>query len=333
MYSLKEKKLSVIPKVTFYILFGLGAFYPSASCAAPRPTIVTTIGMIGTLIEPLVGDNGSVVTLMGSGVDPHLFKPTRSAVKYLGIADVILVNGLHLEGRLGVALERVRESGKEVYPVSDGIEKSLLLSPPEFQGAFDPHVWMDPVMWRAAFLSAASHLMKTHKELINEEFLYARDRIDQDLLALHECAEAAVRTITPARRVLITAHDAFQYFGRRYGIEVRGIQGLSTESEAGLRDLEDLVTFVVHRKIPAAFVESTISPRTIRALQDGVLAHGHSLTVGGELFADAMGTPGTYEGTYLGMMDHNITTIVRSLGGTLDKRGCFGRLSPKKKEE
>jgi manganese/zinc/iron transport system substrate-binding protein len=241
-------------------------------------------------------------------------------------ADLVLYNGLLLEGKMTDAFVRAATSGRRVVAVTERIDESFLLEPESFEGHFDPHVWMDPQAWSRAV------------EAIRDEFIaldpaHASDftsnatRYLAKLAELDAYALRVLHTVPPDRRVLVTAHDAFNYFGRRYNFEVVGIQGLSTESEAGVRDIERLVELLVTRQIPAVFVESSVSDRNIKALIDGARAVDHTVTIGGQLFSDAMGAPGTYEGTYLGMLDHNVTIIARALGGDAPPRGMNGQLA------
>jgi manganese/zinc/iron transport system substrate-binding protein len=210
--------------------------------------------------------------------------------------------------------------------VTELLDEKFLLEPPEFAGHTDPHVWMDVQGWMAAVKVVARSLGEVDAD--NAAYYQQNaDRYVAQLAKLNDYAKQALASIPKERRVLITAHDAFNYFGRAYDIDVRGIQGISTESEAGVADINKLVDFLVERKIPAIFVESSVSDKNIKALVEGSRARGHAVRIGGQLFSDAMGRPGTYEGTYLGMLDHNITTITRALGGQAPERGLNGKLA------
>lgn len=291
-----------------------------------RSNIVATVGMIADITRNVAGDHADVSGLMGSGVDPHLYKPTRSDVQQLMSADVIFYNGLLLEGKMTDSLVRAATSGKKVHAVTELLEQSYLLEPEEFEGHFDPHVWMDPSAWMQAVEVVKTKLIEfdpqntVHYENNAESYL-------KQLEALDHYAENVLGSVSEQQRVLVTAHDAFNYFGKRYGFEVVGIQGISTESEAGVRDIERLVGLLVDRQISAVFVESTVSERNINALIAGARARGHDVKIGGELFSDAMGDQGTYEGTYIGMIDHNVTTIAKALGGQAPERGLNGKLT------
>lgn len=289
--------------------------------------MVCTVGMITDIARRVAGDRAEVEGLIGSGVDPHLFSPTRDDVKRLLSGDVVFYNGLLLEGKLTDALVRAARGGRRVHAVTEGIDPSFLLSPEEFEGHADPHVWMDPEAWREAVKVVRDVLIETDPDG-RSEYERNADALLDELTVLTAYAEEVLSTVPEESRVLVTAHDAFNYFGRRFGFEVVGIQGISTESEAGVRDIERLVDLIVSRKVGAVFIESTVSERNIRALVVGARARGHSVAIGGSLFSDAMGAEGTYEGTYIGMIDHNVTTIARALGGSVPEGGMNGRLAP-----
>ncbi len=294
----------------------------------PSIKIIATTSMISDIAREIVGDKGSVIGLMGAGIDPHLYKPTRDDIITLNSADVIFYNGLLLEGKMSDALIRVAGSGKKVVPVTEMLESSYLLEPEDFQGHYDPHVWMDPLAWKEA-VKEVTKTLSLHNPALAEYFNKNSDRYLLELEALHQYAQKALATVPAEGRVLVTAHDAFNYFGRRYGFEVLGIQGISTESEAGVKDIERIVTLLVDRKVKAVFVESTVSDRNVKALIEGAQARGHKVVIGGTLFSDAMGKPNTYEGTYIGMIDHNVTTIASALGGNVDPKGMNRKLTEK----
>lgn len=310
---------------TVYVVMMI-LFTASVHAESQRPyKVVTTVGMIEDVTRQIAGDRAEVIGLMGSGVDPHLYKPTRSDIRRLMDADVIFYNGLLLEGKMADALIRAATSGKRVHAVTELIDEQYLLEPDEFEGLYDPHVWMDPAAWSRTIDVIRDKLIEfdsSGKEVYTANAAAYRDQLAE----LDAYAERVLGSVPERRRVLVTAHDAFNYFGRRFGYEVVGIQGLSTESEAGVRDIEDLVDLLVERGIGAVFVESTVSDRNIKALIAGAKARGHSVVIGGELFSDAMGDADTYEGTYIGMIDHNVSTIARALGGDVPERGMNGKL-------
>ena len=276
---------------------------PPVSAAIDRGPVAT----IAMIAEPL-----GIDSLMGSGVDPHLYKLTRTDIARLLGASHLLYCGLGLEGKMLDAVERLARSGKPATAVCEAVpEADRLPVAAGYAGAADPHLWMDPALWANALETAAGRLGVPQPEGFAELDAYAR---------------ASIASIPADARVLVTAHDAFAYFGRRYGLEVVGIQGVNTESEAGLRAIEAAVETVVARRLPAVFVESTVSDRNVRAIVEGAAARGHRVAIGGLLFSDAMGPAGTYEGTYIGMIDHNVTTIARALGGRAPERGMQGKL-------
>ena len=278
--------------------------------------IVCTVGMITDIVGNLAGEYAEVEGIIGEGIDPHLYKPTRGDVIKLSQADVVFYNGLLLEGKMTDVLVGVASKGKPVKAVTEAIlkETDYLLEKDDGSAYTDPHVWMDVSGWLRAIPVVAETLAIYNPENAEAYHSKAASYAEQ-LEALDAYAKEAMSTIPESQRVLVTAHDAFQYLGRAYGIEVRGIQGMSTESEAGVRDLEDLVDFIVQRQIPAVFVESSVADKNVLALVEGARARGHDVIIGGSLFSDAMGQAGTYEGTYIGMIDSNVTTITNALGG------------------
>lgn len=302
-----------------------------AGNAAPKKlpahyTIVTTCGMVTDIVREVAGDKAKVAGLMGEGVDPHLYKPTRDDVAKILQADVVFYSGLMLEGRMTDTFLKVARKGTPVFAVTELLDEKFLLEPEEFAGHTDPHVWMDVAGWMAAVKVVARSLGEVD---VDNAAYYQRnaERYVAQLTKLNDYAKQSLASIPKERRVLITAHDAFNYFGRAYDIEVRGIQGISTESEAGVADINKLVDFIVARRIPAIFVESSVSDKNIKALVEGSKSRGHVVRIGGQLFSDAMGKPGTYEGTYIGMIDHNVTIITRALGGQAPESGLNGKLT------
>jgi manganese/zinc/iron transport system substrate-binding protein len=294
---------------------------PSTRPSDMRPIrAVATVAMVGDVVAGVGGDRVEVGVLMGSGVDPHLYKPTRDDVAKLAAADMVFYVGLHLEGKMAETLERL--AGKPVVAVGDAVPKGQLLGD---GGGADPHVWMDPALW-ASTIDAVVETLTTHDPDYAQSYRDAGESLRGEIASLTAYGKQIVATLPESSRLVITSHDAFAYMGRAFGLEVMGVQGLSTESEAGLKRINELVDILVERKVAAVFIESSVSPRNIQALIDGAASRGHRVTIGGELFSDAMGAAGTYEGTYVGMIDHNLTTIVRGLGGTAPERGMNGRL-------
>ena len=308
-------------------LFGLaltlaacGGGTPSTTAAGdPRPArdkplVVATTPMVGDLVREIGGDRIDLVVLIAPGTDPHLWTPTRSEVMKVLEADAVFMNGLMLEGRAGDAFARVELSGRPVVRVAEKLPKSDLLTDQQNSSHFDPHVWMDPVLWAKTAPAVRDALAKIDPD--------GKESYDRNLTAFETAAAAldrdcslAINTIPVAQRTLVTAHDAFGYFGRRYGLAVRGIQGLSTESEPSLGDIEELVGKISEERIPAIFIETTVSDRTVRAVVDGCAAKGHELKLGEALYSDSLGRAGSAEGTWAGMMRHNAKSIANALGG------------------
>lgn len=287
---------------------------------------VATVGMIADIVREVAGPLANLDHIIGEGVDPHLYKPTRGDLVALDQADIVFYNGLMLEGKMGDVLVRVARSGKPVYAVTEAIldQGDYVLT--DAADHYDPHVWMDVSGWIRAAGVVTEALCAFDSENAETYRANAVAYIDK-LETLNTYALETIGSIPDGQRVLVTAHDAFSYMGRAYNLEVRGIQGLSTESEAGLQDIEELVQFLVDHKIPAVFVETSVAEKNVRALVEGARAKGHTVKIGGKLFSDAMGTAGTYEGTYIGMIDHNVTTIARALGGAAPEGGMNGRLT------
>ena len=276
--------------------------------------VVATIGMITDVAQNIGGERVEVIGLMGPGIDPHLYKASEGDVSRLQQADVIFYGGLHLEAQMGGVLERMEDGEIRTVAVTDGIDRSLLLAPPEFEGAYDPHVWFDVTLW----MKAAESIRDTLIEMDPTSAQGYRDnatRYLQELADLHEYVLAQAERVPADKRVIITAHDAFNYFGRAYGFEVRGLQGISTEAQASTADVQALADFIAERQIPAIFVESSVPQRTLEAVQAAVQSRGFNVQIGGTLFSDAMGNPGTPEGTYIGMVRHNVDTVVTALAG------------------
>lgn len=284
-----------------------------------RPRIVTTVGMVTDIVREVVGDHGEVIGLLSEGIDPHLYKPTREDVQQLSSADVIFYGGLMLEGRMDESLKKL-QAGKPVIGVSESLDPANLRKPPEFDGHFDPHVWMDVKLWSQC-VDAVTTTMCERDPNHAAEFTSRAKAYQQKLDKLDDYVRQSIQSIPEQQRVLVTAHDAFGYFARAYGMEVKSVQGISTESEAGVADVNSLVDFLVDRKIGAIFVESSVSDKGLKAVIEGAGKRGWTVKVGGELFSDAMGTAGTYEGTYIGMIDHNATTITQALGGQAPEGG------------
>ena len=298
-----------------------------ATAAAPSgKSVVATTGMVADIVRHVAGDHFQVVSLMETGVDPHLFTPKRSHIKLLGDAGIVFYSGLNLEGRMDEAFAQLKRSGKPVFAVTEHLDKDFLRSPPEFEGHYDPHVWMDVKAWSQCADYVAQSLSKVDPPHA-EDYLANAKAYVAELQSLDDYTRQAIQSIPQSQRVLVTAHDAFEYFSRAYGIEVKSVQGVTTESEAGVLDVNRLVDFIVERKLPAIFVESSVNAKNIQAVIEGAKARGVTVKIGGQLFSDAMGPEGTYEGTYRGMIDHNATVIAQALGGNVPAGGMLGKLA------
>lgn len=287
--------------------------------------VVATTGMVADIVRHVGGPHVEVEQICGSGVDPHLYKPTRDDVHSITGSDFVFYSGLMLEGKMSDSLVKVARS-RPVVAVTEVIDPGQLLEPEDSAGHDDPHVWMDVQAWSQCVEAVSQALAEFDPPRAADYQSNARAYM-AELKKLHQYGQDCIATIPAASRVLITSHDAFNYFGRAYGLDVQGIQGLSTESEAGLQRINQLVDQLVDQQVAAVFVESSVSPKNIEALVEGAHSRGHDVVIGGELYSDAMGAPGTYEGTYVGMLDHNITTVTRALGGTAPERGLHGKLT------
>ncbi len=300
---------------TIFVLAILGCDKKTSDTTANKSVrIVATIGMITDVVKNVGGEHVEVIGMMGPGVDPHLYKPTAKDIKYLNSAQIIFYNGLHLEAnKLGDVLAKMSGDTKSVA-VTDGIDKTYLLSPTEFDGNYDPHLWFDVTLWMKATEKVRDTLIEVD---IDNEVTYQNnaEHYLTQLIELHKYVKTQAERVPPEQRVLVTAHDAFNYFGKAYGFEVRGLQGISTVSEAAISDVQELASFIAERQIPAIFVESSVPARSLEAVKAAVKSKGFDVQIGGVLFSDAMGDEGTSEGTYIGMVKHNIDTIVKALIG------------------
>jgi manganese/zinc/iron transport system substrate-binding protein len=280
-----------------------------------RPVrVAATIGMITDAVERVGGDRVAVTGLMGPGVDPHLYRASASDVGTLSRADLIFYNGLHLEAALSDVLDEMSGRTRTV-PVAVAVPESERLSWPAYPDQYDPHIWFDVRLWMRAVERVRDALAEHDPEGAE---LYRANAVVYlaELAELDGWVREQAARVPEGRRVLVTAHDAFQYFGRAYGFEVRGLLGISTAAEAGTGDVQSLAAFITERRIPAVFVETSVPPRTIEAVQAAVRARGFHVTIGDALYSDAMGDPGTPTGSYVGMVRHNVTTIVEALLAT-----------------
>lgn len=308
----------IILAVQIFIL--TGSLFMLGSCQQKKQNeydperkmrIVATTGMIKDAVQNIVGDRGEVIALMGPGVDPHLYKATQGDLEKLTTADIIFYNGLHLEGKMGEVFEKLGRS-KPVVALGAEMPENLLRAVPGFQGTHDPHIWFDVKLWQHAVRAVSSFLQK-YDSAHSQEYGNRSTNYLRQLDSLHQEVINSIQEIPPSQRVLITAHDAFGYFGDAYQVEVRGLQGISTVSEFGLRDVTDLVNFIITRKVKAIFVETSVSKKSIEAVVEGCRQKDWNVKIGGSLYSDAMGAEGTPQGTYIGMVSANVKTIVDAL--------------------
>ncbi|SDX31498.1 manganese/zinc/iron transport system substrate-binding protein [Ruegeria halocynthiae] len=310
---------------TFLAALALAAALPAVAMAEAPLKVVATTGMIADAARQVGGDQVEVKGLMGPGVDPHAYRQTRTDIVAMTRADLVLWHGLYLEAQMGDFFDDLGRK-QSVVAVAEGIDKTKLRAHDNYDDKYDPHVWMSPVLWRDVVLEVQHALTEARPEAA-DVFAANTQAFLAEIDALSAYGDQMLIAVPEDNRVLVTAHDAFGYFGAEYGYEVLGIQGISTQSEAGLNRIGELVDTLVNRQLNAVFVESSVSDRSMRALIEGAAAEGHDVGVGGELYSDAMGEPGTYEGTYIGMLDHNITVIAGALGADAPARGMNGKLS------
>lgn len=271
--------------------------------------VVCTIGMVADVVRKIGGDEVQVEQLMGADVDPHLYNVTSADVGKLNRADVIFYSGLHLEGKMTDTLEGMAKK-KPSFGVTEYLSQSSIITD-EHQHP-DPHVWFDVSLW-SEVAQVIGDALALYDPANAEKYKKRTADYCAELAKLHEKTKERIGSIPEDNRVLITSHDAFRYFHRAYKIEVKGIQGISTDTEASLREVNQLVDFIVKRKVKAVFVETSVNQRNMRSLLEGCKSRGHDVVLGGELFSDAMGKEGTPEGTYIGMIEHNVDTIVKAL--------------------
>jgi len=305
-------KLNRFQFLASLVTFAGAVLVPACPAAEQKIKVAATVSMVTDLVKQVGGDRVEASGLMGAGVDPHLYKATAADVVKLQQADVIFYNGLVLEGKMQDVFAKLARTKKFVYPLSESIPVEKLLEPPEFEGHYDPHVWFDVTMWSLC----VETIVKGLAEFSPRDRAYFEKRgqeVRSKLASLHEWALKKAGELPREKRILVTSHDAYNYFGRAYGFQVVGLQGVSTVTEAGLKDMAKLVDFIKKNKVKAVFVESSVSPAAIKRISQDA-----KVRIGGELFSDAMGTPGQMEngydlGTYEGMIKHNLTTIVEAL--------------------
>ncbi|MDC7236989.1 MAG: zinc ABC transporter substrate-binding protein [Sphaerochaetaceae bacterium] len=275
-----------------------------------KMTVVTTTAMIGDVASEIGKERVEVYSMMGPGVDPHLYKAKTSDLERLTSSDLIIYNGIHLEAKMADVLEKL-SSTKNIHSIEEGLDENNLIT---IEQAHDPHIWFDVQNWITASKIIRDALTSTDpdgKEIYQANYESYIAKLEE----LDSYVKSQAQKVPKEQRILITAHDAFNYFGRAYDFEVKGLQGISTVDEAGTLDVRNLAQFITDNKIKALFVESSVSPKSIQALQAAVESRGWNIIIGGELYSDAMGDANTFEGTYIGMVTHNIDTIVSGLLG------------------
>lgn len=309
--------LSSIQKlITFSIVSAASAlailfFAPSSRALGKKNglLVLCTTGMIAQIVQNVGGPWVSIDLLMGPGIDPHLYRASESDVHKLSAADLIFYNGLHLEGKMVEVFEYLAPY-KKVIALGDYIaQKELLFADKDL---YDPHVWHDVSLWRSVICVVEKQLNESdplHASFYSQQARRYEEKLDE----LDQWIFKTIETIPVQARLLVTAHDAFAYFGKRYGLRVVGLQGMSTESEVSMRDVQDVATFIAHNKVKALFIETSISERNMRAVQEAVGARGWHVALGPELFSDALGDESTQTHTYEGMIMHNVQAIVSSL--------------------
>ncbi|WP_322550951.1 metal ABC transporter solute-binding protein, Zn/Mn family [Flavobacterium psychraquaticum] len=286
-------------------------------CKDTRPKdgkfhIVTTTSMITDLVQNIGGDKVAVQGLMGAGVDPHLYKASEGDVSKLFNANMIIYSGLHLEGKLVEVFEKMKRQKIKTIAVSDALDKKELIGSTLFASNYDPHIWFDVKNWEQITIYVEKQLSEALPE--QREYFKANAAIYlEKLKVLKQEIEAEIATLPEDKRRLVTAHDAFNYFGKAYKFDVVGLQGLSTATEAGVQDVQKTAAYIIDHKVKAVFIESSVPRRTVEALQAAVNSKNHEVVIGGTLFSDALGNPGTPEGTYIGMFKFNVHTIVNAL--------------------
>lgn len=308
-----KKVLSIILVLSMIIVFGVGCGSKNDSANDNgKYNVVTTTTLIADLVKSIGGEYVNVKGLMGPGVDPHLYKASAGDVKLMQEANMVIYNGIHLEGKMGDIFDNLRDSDKLIVAVSDNIDESNFIDFVTNPGNYDPHIWFDVRLWKEAAKEVAEALKKLDEEHATEYDVNLEKYLGE-LDDLDKYIRTRAEELEEKDRVLITAHDAFNYFGNAYGFEVRGLQGISTASEAGTSDVRELATFIVQNKIKAVFVESSVPRKSIEALQEAVRAQGFEVEIGGELYSDSTGDAGTDAETYIGTFKANIDTIVDAL--------------------
>lgn len=308
--NISFRGLTIVSVVALSI--ACGGAPKEADEASGRLRVVATTSIVGDLVRSIGGDVLELETLMGAGVDPHLYKPSAGDVRKMAAAQVLVYSGLHLEGKMTDVLAEMGTRGVETIAVAECVAPERLLAVAGFETMHDPHVWFDVELWSEAAACLRDALMHIDPEHA-AGYQQRGDAVITELAALHDWIGEQINLLPEDRRVLVTAHDAFSYFGRAYGVEVRGLLGVSTAAEAGTADVQELAAFIADRNLPAVFVESSVPPRFIEALTEAVNARGGDVTIGGSLYSDALGSPGGPAETYTGTVRANVETIVGAM--------------------
>ncbi|MGY5355154.1 metal ABC transporter solute-binding protein, Zn/Mn family [Wenyingzhuangia sp. IMCC45467] len=299
-------------KILFLLMLSLMACKPSVKKENEKFTVVTTTTMITDLVKTLGGDAIVVKGMMGAGVDPHLYKASEGDVSKLSSADLIVYNGLHLEGKLVDVFEKMNQIGKKTLAIGDYLSDDQIINSELFASSHDPHIWFSIDNWKTITEKLIVALSKSNPE---NKAVYQKNGLDYlaELSLLQTDLKTKVAELPREKRILVTAHDAFSYFGKEFDFQVVGLQGLSTATEAGVRDVQRISDFIIENKVKAIFVESSVPKRTVEALQASVTSKGHIVKIGGQLFSDALGNPTEETGKYIGMYRYNVNTIVEAL--------------------
>lgn len=290
-----------------------GAGQPPSSEGEPLRVVATTT-IVADLVRTIGGPDVVVESLMGPGVDPHLYKPSAGDVRKMASAEAVFYTGLHLEGKMTEVFEQMAGRGIPTVAVAECVPESELLGVATYSGLYDPHIWFDVRLWSRAAECVRDQLGALDPEHAVDYSTRGDIHIDA-MMELHRWVTDRIQELPENLRVLVTAHDAFEYFGRAYGVEVKGLLGVSTAAEAGTADVQNLAEFIVERRIPAIFVESSVPPRYVEALQQAVQARGFNVLIGGSLYSDALGNPDGEAATYVGTVRVNVDTIVTALAG------------------
>lgn len=308
--SITRKSFLAVSAIVFTVFLGISTGVNAQS--SKKIKAVATTGMVADLVKQVGGDRVEVDQMMGPGVDPHLYKPTARDASRLAKSDVIFYSGLMLEGRMGDLFSRLARSGKNAYPITESVDKAKLLEPEEFEGHYDPHVWFDVEIWGQTVPTIVTGLTATDPAGA-ETYKKNGAALEKKMADLHKWCQDKAAELDESKRILVTSHDAYNYFGKAYGFKVVGLLGISTVTEAALADMSSLVDMIKKKKVSAIFVETSVNPAPIKRV-----AADAGVKIGGELFSDAMGQPGEMHdgvdtGTYEGMVKHNLNTIVKAL--------------------